>query len=69
MSDVIKMILSALGAVAGAAAILASLGLVVSLLVGATSGAMSAVVTVAPAAACLGGVAYAASKTGFGMRG
>ena len=69
MNDLLKMILSALGAVAGATAILASLALVGATVVTVSSGVVSAAITVAPAVICIGGVAYAASKTGFGMRG
>lgn len=66
MNDIIKMILSALGAAAGAVAILASLGLTASALVAVLAGGVGFAVAALPALACLGGVAYAASHTGYG---
>jgi hypothetical protein len=69
MNDILMMILSALGAVAGAAAILASLGLAGVVVTAITSGAVSFAAQAAPVVICMGGVAYAASRTGYGLRG
>lgn len=69
MNDLVKMILSALGAVAGAAAILAGLGLLGIAASALLSGAATGAIYLAPAVICMGGVAYAASQTGFGTRG
>jgi hypothetical protein len=69
MNDIVLMILSALGAVAGAAAILAGLGLVLTTAGAVLGGAASFAASAAPAVICMGGVAYAASQTGYGGRG
>ena len=66
MNEIIMMIVSALGAVAGAAAILAALGIGAVTVTAATAGAVTAAVATLPIAACVGGVAYAASRTGYG---
>jgi len=59
------MILSAVGAIAGAVAILAGLALTGAALVAVLGGTASFAVQAAPTAICLGGVAYAASRTGY----
>jgi hypothetical protein len=65
MSSLSLLILSALGAVAGATAILASFALIGAMGMSIISGAVSFASATLPAALCLMGVAYAASKTGF----
>lgn len=62
------MLLSALGAAAGAAAILATLVIGAGAVTAVAGGAVSVVTAALPTAACAGGVAYAASRTGYGGR-
>lgn len=69
MNDLQLMILSALGAVAGAIAILSIIGLGLAAITAATSSAATILIVAAPAVICIGGVAYAASNTGYGVRG
>ena len=59
------MIMGALGAVAGAIAILAGLGLAASALAAVLSGSVGIATAVLPALACIGGAAYAASHIGY----
>ena len=66
MSDLVKLILSALGAAAGAAVILATLGLGAAVVTTVAGGAAALVTKALPAAVCVGGAAYAASRTGYG---
>jgi hypothetical protein len=65
MSDLLKMLLGALGAIAGAIAILTGAGLTVSALAAALAGGAGIAAAVLPPAACLGGAAYAASRIGY----
>lgn len=66
MNDIIMMLLSCLGAVAGAVVLLTGVGVITTAGAAIVTGAGSVAVAVMPAAVCLGGVAYAASKTGYG---
>jgi hypothetical protein len=66
MHDIIRMIISALGAAAIAAAILAGLCLAASSVVAVLKGLVGGAVLAIPAAICLGGAAYAASRIGYG---
>jgi len=66
MNDIIMMLVSALGAVASAAVILAGIGAAMGAGTAALAAVGSTVVTAVPVGVCLGGAAYAASKTGYG---
>lgn len=66
MSDLILMIVTALGAVAGAAAILATMGIGMAAVTAAAGGAASMVTIGLPTAVCAGGAVYVASRTGYG---
>lgn len=65
MKDIYLMILSALGAVAGAIAILAVLCWLGGAFLALFGGAVGVVVKAAPVLICFAGVAYAAAKTGY----
>ena len=65
MNELLKLIACALGAVAGATAILAALGTLPALLAASLGGAVNVAAGLAPVAVCAGGVAYAASRTGY----
>ena len=60
------MIISALGAAACAVAILAGIGFAAAAVVAVLKGLGNGIVLAIPALACLGGAAYAASRTGYG---
>ncbi len=62
MSDLIKAVLAAVGAVAGAAAILSGLLKAGAIITAFSAGAVTLMVAGVPTVICLGGVAYAASR-------
>lgn len=66
MTTIIKMLLIALGAAAGAAVVLSGLFWFVALAISLLHDGAAVAVAVTPIAVCLTGVAYAASRTGYG---
>lgn len=66
MDEIMTMIVSALGAAAGAAALLLILGSGLGLIGKVIGGAASLAINLAPTAACVGGALYVASRTGYG---
>ena len=65
MNDILMMLISALGAVAGAAVILAGLASGTAIASVIAGGAAASAVVILPVVLCVGGVAYAASRTGY----